>query len=78
MYIHVTNNDYERARIFPHAALGSDPRFLAAQRHFTILKDGTILYNGQEVTVESVSREAAEMILAVMEAAKIAAGGFET
>lgn len=72
MYIHKTSNDYERARIFPHASPDSNPRFLASQRHFTILTDGAILYNGEAVTVESISKKAAEMILAVMEAAKIA------
>lgn len=74
MYIHKINNGFEIARIYPHVGADSNLRHIASSVYFRALRDGTIRLGGVNVTVESISREAAEMILAVMEAAKIAKG----
>lgn len=72
MYIrHHNNNEFVTADVYPHAAEDADPRFLSVERHFAVLPEGDILYNGGEVTVEGIAKDAGEMILAAIAAEQI-------
>lgn len=48
------------------------PRFVGSSPSVAVMPDGEILYNGKRVTVENVASDAAKLILAVIEAEKIA------
>lgn len=72
MYIKYNNDNFVKATVYPFAKPDDDPRFIGSSPSVAVMPDGDILYNGKAVTVESVVADAAALILAVIEAEKIA------
>lgn len=72
MYVKLHHNGHVIADVYPHAAPTADARFLASSPHFAIMPEGDILFNARPVTVELVAKEAGEMLLAIIEAGRIA------
>lgn len=60
------------ASVYPHATPDADPRFLASSPSVTVYAESGLTYQGRSITVEQAATEAAELILAICTAERLA------